>query len=337
MSNDVESQLASIFSSNQKEALIAPFHFDQARRNELLFFFKPECFIAKTQDEFNAISRMVLNKFAERQVSVSGALLLNGARLDELSIMDRHYGYINTLSRRASNLLTDKEVEFIQNSLKIDLKEYDVLGGHEFLACFKTYNADSLNDLWLSKKSVKLRSGFYIQSYEVDGSKVVLVNGFHPSQLAHFTDPTHKIIVLLLEADTTWRVLKDDLAGDTYPERSNPASIRGELFKNKSLYHADNIAISNNYVHLSAGPYEALFEIRNFLSRLSAVQFDIHKTNLASRMLAAGLQPADIEKALSNPTSVLDGKPVDLFSLTENLDTAEAIERCTQLIKTAGA
>jgi len=336
MLNDLESQLASIFSSNQKEVLIAPFHFDQARRNELLFFFKPECFIGKTQSDFTAISRMVLKKFTERQVDVSGALLLNGTRLDELSIMDRHYGFINTYSRQASALMTDKEVDFIQSSLKIDLKDYSVLGGHEFLARFKHYNHDTLNDLWLSKKSVKLRSGFYIQSYEVDGSKVVLVNGFHPSQLAHFTDPTHKIVVLLLKGDTAWKALKNDLAGDTYPERSNPDSIRGELFKNQALYHAENIAISNNYIHLSAGPFEALFESSNFLSRLSAVQFDIRQTNLASRMLARGLDPADIEKALTNPTGVLDGKPVDLFSITENLDTTAAVERYIQLVKLAG-
>jgi hypothetical protein len=333
MSNDLASQLVSIFSSNPKEALIAPFHFDQAKNNELLFFFKPECFIAKTQADFTAISQMVLKKFTERQVSISGALLLNGARLDEFSIMDRHYGFINTLSRQASTLLTDKEAEFIQQSLQIDLREYAVLGGHEFLARYNAYDHNSLNDLWLSKKSVKLRSGFYIQSYAVNGDKVVLVNGFHPSQLAHFTDPTHKIIVLLAESDTPWRSLKDDLAGDTYPERSNPASIRGELFKNKSLYHADNIAISNNYIHLSAGPYEALFEIRNFLSQLDQTHFDVLKTNLASRMLAAGLQPADIDRALTNPTTVVEGKPTDLFTLTENLDTPEAVEGYVRLFK----
>ena len=336
MSQDLFTQVAAIYANTQAESLIAPFHFGQDRQNELLFFFKPECFIEKTEADFAAITHMTLDHFAAQQVEVAGGLVLNGSRLDELSIMDRHYGFINTLSRRASTLLTGEEKAFIQQALKLDLGQVDVLGGHEFLARYPAYTPATLNDLWLSKKSVKVRSGFYIQSYEVSGRQVVLVNGFHPSQLAHFTDPSHKIGLLLLESDTPWKRLKDDLAGDTYPERANPSSIRGELFKNRSLYHADNIAISNNYIHLSAGPFEALFEINNFLGRLSAVQFNLQQAGLARRMLAHGLSAGDVEKALSNPSSTLEGKSIDLFSATENMDTPPAIERYTQMARPSG-
>ncbi len=333
MSQDLFNQIASIISNHQKEALITPFDFDQNRKNELLFFFKPECFIDKTEADFSALVRMTLDRFAHHQVEVAGGLVLNGTRLDELSIMDRHYGFINTLSRRASTLLSRDEADFIQRNLSVDLGKVAVLGGHEFLSRYPAYNPDTLNDLWLSKKSIKVRSGFYIQSYAVDGSQVVLVNGFHPSQLAHFTHPSHQIGLLLLESDTPWKSLKDELAGDTYPERANPTSIRGELFKNRSLYHAENIAISNNYIHLSAGPFEALFEINNFLGRLGDIRFDLQQTNLARRMLGYGLAAKDAEQALSNPGGTLEGKPTDLFSATENMDTPPAIERFIQLVK----
>lgn len=330
MTNDLAAQLASAYSSKEKELLLSPFQFKQGKKNELLFFFKPECFIDKSQADFTAISRMALSKIAVHETTVCGALLLGGQRLDELSIMDRHYGFINALSRRASSLLTDQDKESIAKTLGIDLREYVVLGGHEFLDRFKAYDPESLNTLWLSKKSAKLRSGFYFQQYQVEDSRMVLVNGFHPSQLAHFTDPSHKIIILLLESDAPWKSLKDDLAGDTYPERSNPDSIRGELFKNQSLYHAGNIAISNNYIHLSAGPFEALFEISNFLSRLGSVKFALTETNGARQMLAAGLMEADIARALTNPIAPIDGKPLDIFTATENLDTPEAIARFRQ-------
>ncbi len=330
MTHDLAAQLASAYSSSEKELLLSPFQFKQGKKNELLFFFKPECFIDKKPEDFAAISLMALSKIAGHQTTVAGALLLGGQRLEELSIMDRHYGFINTLSRRASGMLAIQDKEAIAKNLGIDLRDYAILGGHEFLNRFTTYDPESLNTLWLSKKSSKLRSGFYFQAYQVDGSQVVLVNGFHPSQLAHFTNPSHKIIILLLESDAPWKSLKDDLAGDTYPERANPESIRGELFKNQSRYHAGNIAISNNYIHLSAGPFEALFEINNFLSRLGSLKFSLAETHLARAMASAGLTEASVEKALTNPASLVDGKNLDIFTATENLDTSEAIARYRQ-------
>ncbi|MEW6737136.1 MAG: hypothetical protein AB1489_37980, partial [Acidobacteriota bacterium] len=248
-----------VSSSNEKEIILRECRSEVGKSNELIFFFKPECFLVNTIDYISSIIDMVLAKLASFKVTVSGAILLAGPRLEELGIMDRHYGYINKLSRNAAKIVTQEQLQSIYESLSItNPAEYRVLGGHEALENFTKFDEASLDKLWATKKSLKLRSGFYFEKYTIDGEDIILVNGFHPIQLRHFTHPSHKIVLLLLNSDTDWKILKNDLAGNTFPEKAVPGSIRGELYKNSQQYGLANVSIANNCVHLSAGPFEAL-------------------------------------------------------------------------------
>jgi hypothetical protein len=151
------------------------------------------------------------------------------------------------------------------------------------------------------------------------------VNGFHPSQLRHFTDPHHNIVVLLLKSATDWKILKHDLAGDTFPEEAKENSIRGDIYRNSSKYGVKDISISRNCVHLSAGPFEALFEINNFLKNIPGVNFKLEQANIARLMSREGLKNDEIERCLSNPTAEFNSKLIDLFTFTEDMNSTEAI------------
>jgi hypothetical protein len=307
------------------EYVISPFLYEQATKNQLLFFFKPECFFLEFQKTRNLLE-MVFEKFDQFRVEISGSLLLYGRRLEELSIMDRHYGFINRLSKKASKIISTKELEKIQLALGIDKPaDYQLLGGHECLNQYQEFDEKSLDGLWLTQKSIKLRSGFYFHQYKIKGKKVIMVNGFHPSQLRHYTDPLHKIIVLLVHSNTEWNILKNDLAGDTFPERAKENSIRGEIFRNNSKYGIQNPTISNNCIHLSAGPFEALFEIDNFLQRVEGAKFNLDQTNISRLMNEVGLEKREIKRCLSNPTAKINSTSTDLFTLTEEKNSTEAI------------
>ena len=204
---------------------------------------------------------MVFDKFKRFDVEISKVLLLDGKRLKELSIMDQHYGLINKLSRSASKLLSDDELQKIQQSLNISISgKYRILGGHEFMTEFTEFDEKSLKELWFTKKPLKLRSGFYYHKYNYNNENIILINGFHPDQLLHFTNSKHRIVLLLLQSNTDWKLLKNDLVGNTFPEKAEKQSIRGELYRNNKKYGIENVSISSNCVHLSAGPFEALFE-----------------------------------------------------------------------------
>ncbi len=318
--------------SSTPEALLADFTFTKEVNNELFFFFKPECFCNVEPHQLGALLDMALSKFDKFEAEVCGALLLDGGKLEQYVIMDRHYGFINRISKNAGTETPAEDLEKIRRALEIPPgHRVPVLGGHEFLKEYPRFDATSLNELWRTKNSFKLRSGLYFQQYDIEGQQVVMVNGFHPAQLHRFTKPVNRIVVLLLRSDLGWETLKQGLGGDTYPEKALPGSIRGELFKNKETYGLKTVNVSRNCIHLSAGPFEAFFEIENFLKNVDAVNFEMEKTNMARIMKKQGFDRQSMQHCLDNPGIQVNGKDTDLFTLTEEMDTIRAVEEYGRL------
>ena len=312
---------------DKKEFIIENFKFNENKKNELVFFFKPWCFTSSNFEDNAKIVKLAFDKFREFNVEISGVLKLTGPRLEELEIMDKHYGVINKLSRRASMDINEEEEGIIANTLELkNLEGHSILGGHEFLKKYPDFDAYSLNEFWSLKKSKKLRSGFYYNSYEHGDERIILVNGFHPAQLSNYTHPERQLILVLVHSDTSWEDLKEELIGNTYPERAVPNSIRGELYRNKDHYGIKQISISRNYVHLSAGPFEALLEINNFLKDIDGLNFQIKNTNMFRLFVQNGLDMDALENALANPSKEIDGHWTDLFTITEEKDSLNAIQ-----------
>lgn len=307
--------------------------------NELLLFVKPEIFLAQSQSGMEAALALVFERLSAFAARPDGVVLLGGSVLEEKEIMNRHYGYINQLSRQASHMLTAEDRLKIEQVLGFALPaDVPVLGGHEYLAAHPGQTPSDLDVIWFSKKSLKVRSGFYVQYYELPEGPLVLVNGFHPGQLRHFTDPSHRILLVLLHSNTPWKVLREEMVGNTFPEKALPTSMRGAFYADPARYGLDKVDISCNGVHLSAGPFEALFELQNFFGR--ALEFDLLQTPplLFKRLLAAGLSPQQAQAALQNPPLTLGGRQVDLFSATEDVDSEAALALALPVLRTqAGA
>jgi hypothetical protein len=80
---------------------------------------------------------------------------------------------------------------------------------------------------------------------------------------------------------------------------------------------------------MSAGPFEALYEINNFFAPIDKLDFKITDTNIGLRLEK---NVPLLEKILENP--ILDLKePEDLFTHTENMNTATALESIQKLDK----
>lgn len=314
-------------------SVIAPFDFSAKKENELLFFFKPEIFEDKSPETLENLLSAVFDKFSAFDVEASGAAVLSGTALGNLQIMDRHYGFINKLSRGVSTMITKEEEDRIKTLLEITPdSRLTVLGGHEFLAAFPHKTIAELNALWFSKGSAKVRSGFYAQYHEVEGTSVALVNGFHPAQLAHFTLPAHQIALVLVHSDRNWAELKNDFVGATFPDKARPGSIRNLLYERKDDFGIREVSSFTNCVHLSAGPFEALFEINNFLSDIRHMEFAPEMTLMGRRLTEAGKAEL-IRFALSNPSAYYEGKTTDLFTMTEEVNTTQAIQRLFEVAK----
>ena len=314
---------------HEKEiAVIQPPAIGQTQRqNELLMFIKPEILAIEDRTCLASAINLIWAKLSEFDASVEGVVLVGGPALEQKESMDRHYGAINVLSKTASTGLADSDRRSVYDALAVTAADYPLFGGHEFLKAHPSLHARQFGRTMVHPgKAHKVRSGFYVQAYEEAGEKFILVNGFHPAQLAHFTEPSHRIALMLLHSDTGWEKLRDQMIGDTFPERAVNGSIRGQLHANPASYGFDEVTIANNGVHLSAGPFEAMFEIANFFGSLVGTDISSTPPRIVDTMLAAGIALDDAYKAKDNP-DVEDGHgaTTDLFDATEHLDTEPAV------------
>ncbi len=294
-------------------------------QNELLLFTKPEIFLVPDRRQSEKIVDLVLDKISAFDAHIVGITVVGGRVLDEMEIMNKHYGFINVLSRSASNVLNAEDRKKIADALDMPIDGYDVLGGHEYLKEYPQETGSSLDRLWFTGKSTKIRSGFYVRPVEKEGRRIILVNGFHPEQLSHFIDPSHKIVLMLLHSNTDWPALKNEMVGATFPEKAAPGSIRGTLYANPKEYGYEEVTIANNSVHLSAGPFEGMFEIVNFFGQIKDLDLHTLPPLTLRRMLEAGIDYQHAVSALDNPQLTRSGKSVDLFTATEDMNTDDAV------------
>ncbi len=305
---------------------IAPLKVGETKfENELLLFIKPEIFMLGDKKKIRKAVTLILDTIGKFGASVDGIYAVSGKTLEEYNIMSKHYGYIDVVSHTASKKVDQESRKKIAEIYGLEEGKLRILGGHEYLALHKNETPEGLDRIWFAEKSVKIRSGFYVRHIKSGSDDIILVNGFHPSMLAHFTTPSHKIVLMLLHSDTEWATLKNEMVGATFPEKADPNSIRGILYREAKEYGFQSVSIANNCVHLSAGPFEGMFEVVNFFSNIAKMDLKEQKPLLLKELVAAGVSYEDAVKALDNPKLENAGKPTDLFSATENMDTEDAV------------
>jgi hypothetical protein len=322
-------QIAETVKTDEQLREFAPMKIGQGEwENELLLFVKPELLMVEDPQAIKNSLELVFAKLAEFKAQVDGMMLVGGRLLEQYEIMNRHYGYINLLSRKASEIIDPADRQKVFEMLNLspsDAGAYTLLGGHEYLKRYPGEDVYQLNQLWHTKKSLKLRSGFYFEAYEKGPDKLILINAFHPVQLAHFTEASHRILLVLVHSNSGWPALRDEMIGVTFPEKALPESIRGTLYANPRKFGLEAVGIGNNGVHLSAGPFEGMFEIQNFLGSILKSDPQARPPLLLKKMMAKGMGFDEALGALKNPPLEANGRATDLFSATENMDSDEAI------------
>lgn len=325
----VEEVINVLNSKNSESAIIKEFDFNENKsKNELLLFVKPEVFMVKEVSKTREILELVFTNIEKYESSINGVMMVGGETLEKNEIMDRHYGYINEMSKNASNLISKEDIKTIKEKLRLgDEEDIKILGAHEYLQMYPINGMSKISELWDPSKSIKLRSGFYFMLVDDNNEKIVMINGFHPAQLKHFTGDQQRLLLVLLRSNTKWKDLRDSMLGATFPEKAEVGSIRRTLFQSPEKFGFEKVTIENNCVHLSAGPFEAAFEVYNFLGRIFGDnQLLAGRLNVIRSMMGKGVSFDVALKCLSNPVVVTREGSRDLFTLTENFDTDTAIE-----------
>ncbi len=310
---------------NEKQPkIIKEFSLKTGKKNQLLAFFKPENFLEKTEEQIGKILDLALEKFKEYGVKIDGAAIFPGPALEKYSIMDRHYGVINSLSKGASSTISKADMDLIFSSLGIEDKSLKVLGGHEAMSYSGIKNPSEFDGMWVKNPSKKIRSGFYVSPMILKNETVIVVNGFHPQQLAYYTASDRKLAVLLVSSNTSWKSLREEMLGDSFPEKANTKSIRGIIYNKAKDFGFEIVRIDNNIMHLSAGPTEALFEMNNFLKDSLGIDIVESDAKLASKLRKSGMTNTQIKEILTNQ---------EIHSELEHKDTKEAVKIIKKKLK----
>lgn len=294
------------------------------KRNELLFFFKPEILVPESVD-LEKILEITQEKFKEFEIEVESLSIVSGEYLKKHEIMAKHYGVINRIARYGRDELMSQALESFKEIFGVSPEEAEILGAFQFLEKFPYFNEFSLNVLWENLENRKLAPGTYCEKIKVGEKHVFVLNGFHPFQLYHFTRKGAFIIVMAVSSDTDWKILREKFIGATNPEKAAEGSLRRIFLEKKEELGIPVVGQGYNGVHLSAGPVEALIELLRFCSNYEENRILKPEDTAIGRKFLEIFDNNTLEKIMENPKINVDGKLISVFDLTEEMNSEEAI------------
>lgn len=315
---------------------------------EMVLFFKPECLASGVQTA--RLIEETAGRLAQAHYRINGASVLGWQYLRDHRIMDRHYGVINRIARHGAKAINNEANQKLNELFREDLNKYyqelAIYGGFEFMDKFNL-SANELNRLWdANGPSVKLAPGTYLRKIHQDESLFYILNGFNPAQVDYYTSPGQAILIMILEnygyEYFSWSKMRLQFMGETDPAvaaRKHPGSLRGHIYLKPNEFSLPVVDISHNYLHLSAGPLEAVGEIINLVLDNDWSYDRLWQTQTGRRMIHHRSyrllgQDGLIKILQTNPIVTFpNGSTSSIFDLTENTSPSYALEQIYQAVR----
>jgi len=316
--------------SKVKDVWVNQYKFDQSTVNDhqFVFFLKPEVTAVHAGVKVEAVLETALARLAEAKINIGAVRVLSGDYLNEHNTMGEHYGVISNISRKGLDVLTEGAKAKLNELYTQELKEgATVLGAHQLLEKEKELSPFSLrvfNDNFGTKK---LAGGTYGMKLNVLGKIYIVLNPFHPYQLVPYTTSGHAIIVFEGISKLSWKDLRNNICGVTDPEAAAAGSLRRILLEKKDGFGLADVNKSNNGCHMSAGPLEALVELKRFFG----IQDD-QTTSFGALLTSKGVSAARIVALGSNVDINVAGKTESAFDATEENDATVAATKLTSAL-----
>eukprot|EP00457_Paulinella_chromatophora_P006134 gb/GEZN01006152.1/.p1 GENE.gb/GEZN01006152.1/~~gb/GEZN01006152.1/.p1 ORF type:complete len:367 (+),score=83.28 gb/GEZN01006152.1/:50-1150(+) len=311
--------------SKIKDVTLAPYKFDEKAKeeNQFIFFLKPEVTNKAEAAKIGDIVKMALTKLEEAKVTIGACRVLSGDYLQETGIMQEHYGVINKLSREGEKAMTDAAKAKLEEKFGEDIKSgVKVYGAHELMKAYPDLTPLSLRVLSDNLGTERLAGGTYAKKYTIIGGSAICINPFHPFQLVPYTTPGNAIVVIEARSTTPWSELRSKICGATDPSKAEEGSIRADLMKNKDAYGLTYTPSSSaNGCHMSAGPLEALVELKRFFA------VPDKESCFGALLTDKGVKEDGVTKMLANSDLAFGDKTNNCFDATEELNAVEAADK----------
>ncbi len=301
-------------------------------RNEFIFFIKPEILVKSDKIKLDKVLELIQKKIEAFGFNIHNIKILSANYLDQYNIIAQHYGVINKISSNAVANMSESAKDKFNELTGKSINEVKVLGGSEFIEQYPHFNAYSLDFLWQNLENKKIAGGTYFEPIKVDDEIIYVINGFHPRQLKHFTEAGRSIVVMTLSSDMSWTEARSNFIGATNPNNANQGSLRREFLDNKEALGLAEVSQGVNGVHLSAGPVEALIELKRYNSNFADnSQIKDFSDYSFGKQLQENFN-GQFDDIVNNINVIVDGKATSIFDLTEEKDSNEALEILKQFL-----
>lgn len=258
--------------------------------------------------------------------------MVSSGHLSEHRVVEDHYRRLNDISRGGmpvvSAVAREKLVEAFPYTAAGPGR---VLGGHQFLRRFPDVSAYALDLLTRNLVVTKLGAGTYAIEILLDGERLVLLNPFHPQQVAHFTRPGQAVVLLECTSIRPLRELRRDVIGATDPRDAVPGSIKRILLDEQDELGLTGICTRRNAVHMSPGPIEGMVGLRRYFSSPDA-EVAVGHTAFGAALMARGHDPEAVAVLAADPEVDLDGRSGPLFEVSEDMNWDEGLEFAHRLL-----
>jgi hypothetical protein len=294
---------------------------------EGVLFLKPEGTNIQQGVDVRKILDYTANQITKFGLSVASAAVINAKYLDHYNIIAEHYGVINKISKNGADAISAQASQKLKDILALDANQPEVLGGHQVLSSFEEITPKALDVLIGNLGFKKLAPGTYCTKVLIDGREILLLNGFHPYQLQHFTKPGGTIVAFLLRGRANWKSLREDFLGATTPADAKEGSLRRIFHDQRGPLCLKQVNQANNVIHFSAGPLEGMFEtIRYFSDCITSSSVSLASTCFGSLLMSKGVALDEIDKLKANPALPVDGKYIPAFDLTEETQPSDSAD-----------
>lgn len=299
--------------------------------NQFLVILKPEIVATDGKPRTEALRRTVA-ALTSHDVHIGAVRALASEFVASERLIPRHYPRLWDVSRRGRRAMSAVSIERMRRWRPDTARDSSrVVGAHEFLERFADFTPYALEVLTRNLEVVKLGVGTYGMEMLVDDEKWIVVNGFHPQQLAHFTRPGGAIVVLECRSKRRMADIRRDTIGVTEPDLAVAGSIKHLLYTEQTDLGIGPICTRRNGVHISPGPLEGMACIRRYFSD-SHAPIPLADTALGAALLRRGHRSEDIAALEDGPEVDVAGARGPLFEVTEDMNWDEALEFASALL-----
>jgi hypothetical protein len=325
------------------------------RANLALVFVKPHAY-APASIEF---VRKELTSV--KGLAVLGECSQSGEQIAEGDLVDKHYDVVANAALVAAPSETEvsdeKKAAFaekfgqpwddcVANGSVLNAKDCALSlgtpGDAESGAEAEPMSERDLLNLWLVADKVKVAKDVYVAKVKGGGgdpdgddydemsnaegeAAVYCVNGFYPALKAQFTKPEASVRLFVVAFDPevlSWAKFRAEVIGATNPADAEPSSIRAKMLaQHEALGMEEAPNNSNNGVHASASPLEALKE------RLIWLNFTLDSDPTGSKLVELAVWDESkrpvLDSLLENPNVDVAGMKGKAFDILEDKDTPD--------------